>query len=44
MRVAVDIMEKKFEQEHTKKVISCDFSKLPKENDDDTGDIMVDQK
>ena len=38
-----DIMEKKFDQELTKKMMSCDFSKLPKEKDDDGDDIMDDK-
>ena len=41
MSVAGNIMEKKLDQEHFKKTMSCDFSKLPKEKNDDSDDIMV---
>lgn len=40
MRVADDIMEKKFNQECTKKMMSCDFTTLPKDKHDDSDDIM----
>ena len=39
MLSAYDIMEKKFDQEHIKKAMSRDFSKLGKEKDYDSDDI-----
>ena len=38
-----DILEKKLDKEHTKKMMSCDFCKLPNEKDDDSHDIMDDK-
>ena len=43
MHVADYIMENKFEQEHSKKMMSCDFTKLPKYKDDES-DVIMDDK
>lgn len=42
MRAADDITQKKFDKEYTKKIMSHNFSKLPKEKDNSSGDIMDD--
>lgn len=40
MHVAEDILEKKLDQDHTKKIVLCDFCNFPTKKDDDSDDIM----